>query len=139
GGGLERGVIEGRARREFGIHRLVDEFGEEMWLAHAVDVEAELEEFAGKGAQLSDSLLLPMAFYRESFFDRVGGVADPVLRQAGALALAVEPDAEGVSQQVPRLDGHLRRGGVAAFMRGKEFEHTAGVIGGRRGIIEHLK
>lgn len=84
GGGLEVRIGERRAGRHLGIHRLDEEVGEEVGLADAVNVEADLEQFAGQRAQAVEALLLPETLEGEGLLDGVGGVRHPVLGEARA-------------------------------------------------------
>lgn len=86
GGGLEIRIRERSAGRHFRVHRLHQEVGEEVRLADAVNVEAELEELAGEGTQAIESLLLPVALDGQRVLDQVGGVGDPVLGEAWTFA-----------------------------------------------------
>lgn len=139
GGGLEIRIRERSAGRHFRVHRLHQEVGEEVRLADAVNVEAELEKLAGEGTQAVESLLLPVAFDGQRVLDQVGGVGDPVFGEAGTFARLVEPGDQGVGLQVAGLQGDFGRRGVVALVGHHQFEHAAGIGDGGIGISGDLQ
>lgn len=138
-GGLEAGVVKGRAGGHLGVHGFNQEFREEVGLADAIDVKAELKKFAGDGAQALVAELFPVAFEGESIFHRIGRVADPIVFFAGALAGVVEPSAEGVAEEQTSLKRQFRGRRVLLFVGRKQSEDLAGVGRGCVAIASDLE